>query len=59
MKILYDLEKFGVILDDDIKYKVFEYRVFYYVMEGKWKENYEELLKFESLKLSDFNIVDL
>ena len=59
VKTLYDLEKSGVILDDDIKYKVLEHRASYYATEGKWKENYEELLKLESLKLSDSNIVDL
>ena len=59
VKKLYDLEKYGVIIEDNIKYKVFAHRASYYALEGHWKENYEELLKLESLKLSDSNIVDL
>ena len=56
---LYDLEKSGIVIRDDIKYKVLDHRASYYATEGQWKKNYEELLKLESLKLSDSNIVDL
>lgn len=41
VKKLYDLEKFGVIIQDDVKYKVLEHRASYYATKGQWKKNYD------------------
>ena len=56
---LAEMEKSGIFINGDTKYRVLEHMASYYALEGQWKENYEALLELEGLLLSDENIVEL
>ena len=56
---LAEFETSGIVIDADVKYAVLEHMASYYALEGEWERNYRELLKLESLSLSDEKTVDL
>ena len=56
---LAEFETSGFVIDADVKYEVLEHMASYYAFEGEWERNYRELLKLESLSISNEKIVDL
>ena len=56
---LAEMEKSGIVLKPDTKYKVLEHMASYDALEGQWKENFKALLELEHLAISDENTVHL
>ena len=56
---LAEMEKSGISIKSDTKYRVLEHMASYYALEGQWKKNYKALLELEGLPLSDETTVDL
>ena len=56
---LTEMEKSGIFITSDTKYRVLEHMASYYALEGQWENNHKALSELEGLPLSDKNIVDL
>ena len=56
---LRELEKSGIIINDETRYRVLEHRASYYACKGQWERNYQALLELQSLKLSISDSADL
>ena len=56
---LCEMEKSGIVINPDTKFKVHEHMASFYASECRWEENYKALLELEGLQLSDDNVVNL
>ena len=56
---LCEMEKCGIVINPDTKFKVHGHKASFYASECKWEENYKALLELEGLQLSDDNVVNL
>ena len=53
------MEKSGIVINPNTKFKVYEHMASFYASECRWEENYKALLELEGLQLSDDNVVSL
>ena len=56
---LCEMEKSGIVINPDTKFKVHEHMASFYASECRWEENYKALLELEGLQLSDDNVISL